>query len=66
MPGFQLFFLSFLHHYVLAKLSTISMRVKRDLTKPITIPVFHSAFELESKSVESIQALKGKLGKNKS
>ena len=42
VPGAQSFFKVFLHHFVLAKLPTSSIRVK--LSAPFSISLFHKEF----------------------
>ena len=44
LPGFQSFF-RFLHHFVLAKLATSSVRVKDSQTLPLSV-IHQSAFDL--------------------
>ena len=41
LPGFQFHFLGFLHHFVLAKVATSSIRVNRSLTHtvPLTLSI---------------------------
>ena len=42
MPGVQSFFLAFLHHFVLGKLATSSMRVKWSLMMMMILPLFNN------------------------